>query len=83
MNNTKNQKNPLPGKEPSPTTHARIVGRKEFSVVVYETCAFTFWRTVNPSTGKGWQANRDTTRYDGEKFINRAMFAWLKLSSQR
>ncbi len=57
--------------------YSKIVDNKSFIIVIDETCAFTYWQIVNKKTGKGWQANRDTTRFTGENFKAKAMRAWL------
>ncbi len=74
-----NNNPPLPGKEPAtiPETHERIFNGRSYSITVYETCAFVYWQSVNAKTGKGWQQHRDTTRFEGDKFINKAYRAWL------
>jgi len=60
-----------------PKERSKIVNNKSFTVVIYETCAFVYWQSVNKKTGKGWQQHRDTTRFEGDRFMQRAMRAWL------
>ncbi|HRZ07518.1 MAG TPA: hypothetical protein P5102_15510 [Candidatus Competibacteraceae bacterium] len=63
--------------------YQKIKAGKAWTVSINEDCAVVYWQTINPKTGKGWQAHRDLRYFAGERYRIRAMRAWLYAGATR
>lgn len=59
------------------TIHRVIVGKTEYSVSIGECYSTVSEKSVNPATGKGWQAARNLVNFFDTCHAARGMREWL------